>query len=125
MMRNQLYGYFGRDRDLIQTRFVNKEQLVNIIKTSIAKAIVEVNDDLFIVLIKNNVNYKLIKELNCTLDQFHVDNLQQSVKSNVAISAAITAYARMTMMDYKNNPDFNIYYSDTDSIFIDHLYLTI
>jgi hypothetical protein len=70
MMRNQLYGYFGRDRDLIQTRFVNKEQLVNIIKTSIAKAIVEVNDDLFIVLIKNNVNYKLIKELNCTLDQF-------------------------------------------------------
>jgi DNA polymerase elongation subunit (family B) len=38
---------------------------------------------------------------------------------NVAIAAAITAYARIHMSQFKNNPNFNLYYSDTDSIYID------
>jgi len=38
---------------------------------------------------------------------------------NIAIAAAITAYARIHMSQFKNNPDFNLYYSDTDSIYID------
>jgi len=38
---------------------------------------------------------------------------------NVAIAAAITGYSRIFMSDYKNNPLFKLYYSDTDSIFID------
>jgi hypothetical protein len=38
---------------------------------------------------------------------------------NVAIASAITAYARIHMSQFKNNPNFNLYYSDTDSIYID------
>jgi hypothetical protein len=38
---------------------------------------------------------------------------------NVAIAAAITAYARIHMSQFKNNPNFILYYSDTDSIYID------
>jgi DNA polymerase elongation subunit (family B) len=38
---------------------------------------------------------------------------------NVAIAAAITAYARIHMTQFKNNTNFNLYYSDTDSIYID------
>jgi hypothetical protein len=37
----------------------------------------------------------------------------------VAIASAITAYARIHMSQFKNNPDFILYYSDTDSIYID------
>jgi hypothetical protein len=38
---------------------------------------------------------------------------------NVAIALAITAYARIHMSQFKNNPHFKLYYSDTDSIYID------
>ena len=37
----------------------------------------------------------------------------------MAIASAITAYARVHMSQFKNNPDFNLYYSDTDSVYID------
>jgi len=40
-------------------------------------------------------------------------------KSSIAIASAVTAYARVHMSKFKNNPDFNLYYTDTDSIFID------
>jgi len=40
-------------------------------------------------------------------------------KSSIAIASAVTAYARVKMSKYKNNPDFELYYTDTDSIFID------
>jgi hypothetical protein len=39
--------------------------------------------------------------------------------TNVAIASAITAYARIHMSIFKNNPDFNLYYTDTDSVFTD------
>jgi hypothetical protein len=38
---------------------------------------------------------------------------------NVAIASAITAYARIHMSQFKNNPHFKLYYTDTDSIYID------
>ena len=38
---------------------------------------------------------------------------------NIAIASAITASARVHMSIFKNNPLFNLYYSDTDSIVID------
>jgi hypothetical protein len=37
---------------------------------------------------------------------------------NIAIASAITAYARIHMSQFKNNPDFKLFYSDTDSIYI-------
>ena len=38
---------------------------------------------------------------------------------NVAIASAITAYARIHMTQFKNNPNFILYYSDTDSAYLD------
>jgi DNA polymerase family B len=46
-------------------------------------------------------------------DKFHGLNV------NVAIASAISAGARMWMSSVKNNPNFNIYYSDTDSVVTD------
>lgn len=37
---------------------------------------------------------------------------------NVAIASAITANARVYMSEFKNNPDYILYYTDTDSYFL-------
>jgi len=116
MQLNQLYGYFGRNRELILTKFVNYDELTDLIKTSVIKSTIEVDEDSYIVAITCNINRKIIKELNLTLD-VEIENVRKSVKSNVAISAAITAYGRIIMADFKMNP--NVYYTDTHSIFTD------
>ena len=38
--------------------------------------------------------------------------------NSIAIASAITAYARVFMSQFKNNPYIELYYTDTDSIFI-------
>jgi hypothetical protein len=38
---------------------------------------------------------------------------------SINIASAITAYARIHMSQFKNNPNFNLFYNDTDSIYID------
>lgn len=41
------------------------------------------------------------------------------LKSNVAIASAVTSYARIYMSQFKNRNDFNLLYTDTDSIMND------
>jgi len=38
---------------------------------------------------------------------------------SVGIASAITAYARIHMSMFKNRPDINLYYTDTDSVYVD------
>jgi len=64
-------------------------------------------DEHFLVQLKNSENNVIEDDENST------HNI------NVGIAAAITAYARIHMSQFKNNPEFNLYYSDTDSIYID------
>ncbi len=67
-------------------------------------------DDNLIVSLKNP-----IVELNSELD-----NGSETHNINIAIASAITAYARIHMSQFKNNPSFaNLYYSDTDSVYFD------
>jgi hypothetical protein len=82
----------------------------------VVKSIVEINDKISLVLMTANLNYKLLKELKLKLDFTEIKNLNKTVKSNVALSAAVTAYGRIEMIKYKTLPDITIYYSDTDSI---------
>jgi DNA polymerase type B, organellar and viral len=55
--------------------------------------------------------------------QIDVNTLLNGHKENhnvsIAIASAITAYARIHMSQFKNNPNFNLYYSDTDSAYVD------
>ena len=48
-----------------------------------------------------------------------LDGFKQTHNVSIAIASAITAYARIHMSQFKNNPDFILYYSDTDSAYID------
>nr|YP_009690415.1 DNA polymerase family B [Coniferiporia sulphurascens]QEG57195.1 DNA polymerase family B [Coniferiporia sulphurascens] len=50
---------------------------------------------------------------------FNTNTSNSSSNSNIAVALAVSAYSRIIMSQFKNNPQYNLYYSDTDSIFID------
>lgn len=133
MHLNQLYGYFGRKQELLETLNVKNSDLPSIIKTKVVKTIIEINDEISTVLIIKNLDFDVLNELKT--NQLTNDNTliikqnevkfkseYSNVKSNVAIASAVTAYARIHMIKFKVlalQGKFNIYYTDTDSIFID------
>jgi len=47
-----------------------------------------------------------------------LDNGNEVHNVNLSIAAAITAYAIIHMSQFKNNEDYILYYSDTDSAYI-------
>lgn len=67
--------------------------------------IVELGNKLLIKLKQDNITNLL-------------DNGSITHNVNIAISSAITAYSRIHMSQFKNNPEFKLFYSDTDSIYI-------
>lgn len=50
---------------------------------------------------------------------FRCENTSANRNVSVSISSAITAYSRINMSQYKNNPKINLYYTDTDSVYTD------
>jgi hypothetical protein len=125
MQLNQLYGYFGRMRDLIVTKVIDRDQIEKFISSRFIKSIIEVNNKFTILLMTANINHTLLKKVNNELDNLdleldvQIENIFKTLRSHVAISAAITAYARMEMNEYKTLFGITIYYTDTDSIFTD------
>jgi DNA polymerase type B, organellar and viral len=112
MHLNQLYGIFGRRKEIISTVNVYNKDLFKLLACKIVKSIIEIDDNLSTVLIIDNIDNDIINKLNIEVDREYVSKFKL-VKNNVAISSAVTAYARIHMMDFKLN--FDIYYTDTDS----------
>lgn len=113
MHLNQLYGYFGRKLDLIETLNVYNEDINIYVGCRIIKSIIQINDKISTILMHCNINHDLINELNSTFE-LNMKSKFRMVKSNVAIAAAVTAYARIYMIPYKLFP--GTAYTDTDSI---------
>ena len=68
MHLNQLYGIFGRRSDIIETVNVYNEEIPNYIVTRVIKAIIEIDDTKSVLLLTNNVNANILKELNYVLE---------------------------------------------------------
>lgn len=115
LLLNSLYGRFGMNPDkanhIILSEKIEKDKIFIL------------ND------IKNIIDFGNGKELisytpKKPKDKELLDLLSDEAKEsnmliNVAISSAVTGLSRIFMSFYKNNPLFRLYYSDTDSIFID------
>lgn len=108
LLQNSLFGKFAMFRELTNYAVISSNYL--------DKFIEDIGFENFInkVDIGNKclVSYKL---------QF-----QKALNINLAIGGAVTANARVYMSQFKNNPDFVLYYSDTDSAYFnkplpDHL----
>jgi hypothetical protein len=114
MHLNQLYGYFGRKLDLIETINVFNKDLILYAGYRIIKNIIKINNDISTLLMSCNINQELINELNSKFELNLKSNFK-NVKTNVAIASAVTSYARIHMIPYKLLS--GTVYTDTDSIF--------
>lgn len=110
---------FGRKLDMLKTIAVTPAELTDVLIRYPTKSIIRVNDNLELLLVYDNLDFSIINDLNLNLPLKLNKTIPSIVKSNVAIASAITSYARIEMMKYKTLPGINIYYSDTDSIFVD------
>jgi hypothetical protein len=108
---NQLYGYFGRKQELIETINVYNKDLLLYASSRFIKSIIKINNDISTLLLHSNINIDIINELNSQLD-LKLNNKFKLTKTNVAIAAAVTAYARIHMIPFKLHPDTA--YTDTD-----------
>jgi hypothetical protein len=114
MHLNQLYGYFGRSYDIINTININNSELQKALTHKLLKTFIKLTNNLNVVLIEGNIPGKTVNALNLGAS-YKIKNDFSSVQTNVSIASAITSYARIEMMQYKLN--YDIFYSDTDSIF--------
>jgi hypothetical protein len=123
MHLNQLYGYFGRSLELINTINVHKNDLQYYMIKNIIDNIIQINDDIFVLLIKNYVNNNILVKLGIHLiEEFEGKEIYRSkVKANVAIASAVTAYSRIHMIPYKLLP--GTCYTDTENKVVIYLKL--
>ena len=63
MHLNQLYGYFGRSRELILTKTIFNKDLNLILGTHFVKSIIKISHKISIVLMTANLNFDLIKKI--------------------------------------------------------------
>jgi hypothetical protein len=104
ILLNSLYGRFGMDDNFKEVNVIHKDYYTDF-HNKFSNDILKVTeiDDYFL------VEFKLNKD----------DNGNTTHNTDVAIAASITAYARVHMSQFKNNPKINLYYTDTDSIYTD------
>lgn len=108
LLMNSLYGRFGMNEILFIHEIIDDNKLNNFIdKYSINEIIPLNNNKLLISYFDINIKDNIM--------------LSNETYSNISIgiASAITAYARIHMSHFKNNRDYNLYYTDTDSIYID------
>lgn len=102
LLMNSLYGRFAMRNIKNIFEFLNKNEFLELLEKSNIEIenYIDLNDSLF-------VNY---------IDNSELDN---ESKSSISIASAVTAYARSIMYNViKDNID-HIYYSDTDSVYLD------
>jgi DNA polymerase type B, organellar and viral len=115
LLQNSLYGKFGmKSTATVVEIFDTSDPDQNELLLSMLDAYgLSVNDylqiDNHIITVRDNISQYSYSE---ELDLFH------GLDVNVAIASAVTAGGRMWMSNFKNNPNFTLYYSDTDSIFV-------
>lgn len=101
ILMNSLYGRFGMDDNFSNINIIHNDyfsEFENKFFDSITK-VTDIDE------------YKLIESKNSENELNH--------NTSITIAAAITAYSRIHMSQFKNNHKINLYYTDTDSIYTD------
>jgi DNA polymerase type B, organellar and viral len=104
ILLNSLYGRFGMDDNFSEINIIHKDYYADF-ENKFMDNITDIIDLGDYKLVTHNI----AENLN--------DNDDSTHNVSVGIASAITAYARIHMSQFKNNPDFNLYYTDTDSVY--------
>jgi len=105
ILLNSLYGRFGMDENFDNINVIHKDYYSDFENKFIDQITNKIEIDDYIMVFYNSS------------DNLNEDQEEHNV--SVSIAAAITAYSRIHMTQFKNNPNINLYYSDTDSIYTD------
>ena len=105
ILLNSLYGRFGMNENFDNINIIEKNLCSDFENKYLDQITDKIDLGTHVLMI-----YKASLE---KLDNYGSHNI------SVGIAAAITAYARIHMSQFKNNPDINLYYTDTDSIYTD------
>jgi hypothetical protein len=108
LLMNSGYGRFGMDDNFNSIEILSNDSADKYIY-KFADSIVDIIDlgDSKLIITNNNNN-----NINTALD-----NGTENHNINIAIASAISSYARIHMSQFKNNPDYKLFYSDTDSAY--------
>lgn len=98
ILLNSLYGRFGMGEINVSYEVISKNELKQINAENIVDLIEF--DELVLIGLKSEV-------------------IEDNSNISVGVAAAITAYSRIHMSQFKNNPNINLFYTDTDSIYTD------
>ena len=106
LLMNSLYGRFGMDPNY----------------TSEKHSIIDISEFTSYELKYDILNYTIIEDkfLISYIDSDinnNINNSKAHTNVSVVISSAITAYARIFMSRFKNNKNFILFYTDTDSLY--------
>ena len=115
LLMNSLYGKFGMKTEITKVEILdNNPDIVN-------KYLDKINTDVTDIIHLENKTvliYNINKFTPSDINNVFHDDVFHSLDVNIAIASAITAYARIHMSYFKNNPNFKLYNSDTDNIVI-------
>lgn len=106
LLLNSLYGRFGMDDNFTEVNIIHKDYYSDF-ENKYFDNIID-REDLG--------DYKLI---TIKASESQIDKDESTHNVSIGIAAAITGYARIHMSQFKNNLDYNLYYTDTDSVYID------
>ena len=102
---NSLYGRFGMDDNFANINIIHKDYLGDF-----------ENKFFDLIISKTELDEYILVE---TKTSYNIEDDESTHNVSIAVAAAITAYARIHMSQFKNNPSYNLYYSDTDSAYFD------
>ena len=119
LLLNSLYGKFGM-KDIISTmKIVDFKDTLKITKNYNYSIFAELGNDKILIKYSSRLEESLRKLLKDSDNKLNVNNglsRNRGVPSAVQISAAISAYARMSINKFKNIPGNPCVMSDTDSV---------
>jgi DNA polymerase type B, organellar and viral len=116
LLMNSLYGKFGMNTEKTKVEIYNtdKSEELAVLNNTLEVWGEAVSDHItignHIVIVRKNLS---IVKYNEDEDLFYGSDI------NVGIASMITAGARMHMTQFKNRSDYNLYYTDTDSVVVD------
>jgi hypothetical protein len=112
LLMNSLYGKFGMKLERTEVVIYN-------CSTEEGKAHFKERLDIYGESVQDYLkidsNFIIVRDTLADVKYDEDKDLYHGMDINIAIASAITAGGRVEMSIFKNNPDFNLYYSDTDS----------
>ena len=112
LLMNSIYGKFGMKMDVTR---VDIFDISDDLRIQEFKEKLEVFKETILDYIKLDQHIVIVRDSIVDLRYNEGEDMYFGLDVNIAIASAITAGARIHMSLFKNNPEFKLYYSDTDS----------